>query len=414
MRLLKRIAAGLGAAVLAAVIGVGASAYTLTPPSISGGYTFPAAWNDLMLLEQQIVAQITAQSTAQPSTPRNLLDNGNFAVAQAGTAATAGGTTSGCGATVHTYYPVDRWCVDTNVGSGAGYGQVTTSSPTPPVGSINQVIVYRNSGALTQPVCFIQEVGSATSAAMQGQQVVLSAYLDALAGLGATNVTWYVISGTATDEGLGTMTASPAVTPAWTGLATDGTGTWAVTTTYARYVSTAPVTIPSGAKEVGVEICFTPGTETAGATDGIAVAQAQLEISAGGASPFEFHVYQQDLAVAQRYYWQFSEAANSYNVVPGICSAQSSTVATCNIPLKVSMRVAPTTACTYGTMKRMVGGTETALTACAAAGTTNGVSTTDAVEITATVGSGDTAGYSGILQAGHSTGGGLITASADF
>jgi hypothetical protein len=97
-----------------------------------------------------------------------------------------------------------------------------------------------------------------------------------------------------------------------------------------------------------------------------------------------------------------------------MCEAQSTTVAVCNIPLKVTMRAAPTVACTFGTMKRMVAGTETALSACAAAATTNGVSDTDALSITATVASGDTAGLAGILQSGNSTGGGLITASSDF
>jgi hypothetical protein len=97
-----------------------------------------------------------------------------------------------------------------------------------------------------------------------------------------------------------------------------------------------------------------------------------------------------------------------------MCSAQSTTVAVCKAVAHVPFRAAPTVACTAGTLKRMVAGTDTTVSACAAAATTNGISGVDNVTITATVASGDTAGFSGSLMSGNSTGGGLITASADF
>ena len=353
---------------------------------------------------------ITPNSMAPYGNFRNFLDNGNFAVNQRGTTATAGASTS---AVISANYASDRWVVDTNVTSGAGYGAIVTTGPTPMPGSINSLNVYRNSGALTQPVCLHQIIPTNDVVQLQGQPVVLSAYMQALAGFTAASktVTAYLITGTGTDEGFATWTASTAITPAFTGVATVTLGTATLTGSWAR--SSWTTIMPATATEADVAICFTPVGSGSGATDGFSISQAQFE-QGSVASSFEFRPYQVELAKAQRYYWQFLEAANSYAAVPGVCAAQSTTVAVCVIPLKVTMRAAPTVTCTYGTFKRQVAGTATATTACAAAATTNTVSGPDSVAITATVGAGDTAGLSGVLGGGNSTGGGKITASADF
>src|SRR5262249_18519714 len=155
--------------------------------------------------------------------------------------------------------------VYTNVGSGAGRGQVVTSTPSPQTGFTNSMNVYRNSGALTQPVCTVQEVSSLNTKGLQGQQVVFSAYLQALSGLNADNgsvINMYVIYGTGTDQGLGTLTASPAITPAWTNINSSITGSKTITTSWNRYNITG--TVPSTATEAGVMICFTPTANGAG------------------------------------------------------------------------------------------------------------------------------------------------------
>jgi hypothetical protein len=407
---MKRILLALSLLAVASIASAANLSY-FTGPTGTNPANLPAAIPDLNALIASINGGVTPQSMASPLAPRNLLDNGAINISQRGTAATAGATTGG---STSTTYVADRWWVDTNVTSGAGYGQVVTS-PTPPSGFQNSMNVYRNSGSLTQPVCAWQEVPTADAVALQGQTATFSFYAQALAGMNADNgnvVNAYIIYGTGSDEGFGTLTASPAITPAWTGINSSITGSYTLSASvWNRY--TLSGFIPTTAKEVGVAVCFTPAAGSGGSTDGFSMTGLQLEQGAA-ASTYEFRDILLESSKAGRYYWQFAETVSGYTVVPGICSAQSSTVATCNIPLAVMMRKAPTVTCTFGTMKRMVAGTDTALTACAAAATTNGVTTASAVEITATVASGDTAGFSGILLSGNSTGGGLITASADF
>lgn len=408
------ISAAAVVALLSSAVSQAANIPTFTGPAGTNPTAeMPPGIGTLNQLITAVNAGVTPQSSGAFSNFRNLLDNGAMQVAQRGTATVTGGTTSGL---TTTNYSADRWVVDTNVTSGTGTSQVITATPSPPNGFTQALKVYRNSGALLQPVCLIQEIPTSDATALQGQSVVLSASIQALSTAAAANtITEYVIYGTGSDEGLASsFTASPALTPAWTGIASLTAATLTSTTTgWVRYVS-APVIVPAAATEVGIEICYTPNASNAGTTDGFAITGAQLEQSSGPASSYEFRPLGIETVKAQRYYWQFAETVSGTTVVPGICSAQSSTVATCNIPLKVTMRKAPTIACTFGTLKRMVAGTDTALSACAAAATTNGVATADAAEITATVASGDTAGFSGILLSGNSTGGGLITATADF
>src|SRR5262249_23642689 len=134
---------------------------------------------------------------------KNYLDNGAAFVTQRGTAEATGSSTAGCAVTA---YVADRWCIDTNVTSGAGFGQVKTSSPTPPLGFQNVINVYRKTGALTQPVCLMQEIESARFTQLQGKPVILSAYIAALAGAPTGMVvTGYLITGTGSNEGLGAL-----------------------------------------------------------------------------------------------------------------------------------------------------------------------------------------------------------------
>jgi hypothetical protein len=380
------------------------------PSALTGSELVPADTAQTGSSPPQSVTIPSGLLANMSGTPRNYLENGSLGVQQRGTGIVT------CGATGAPVYGADRWACSANVTSGAGRSSLVTTASLLPAGFQNVNELYRNSGSLAQPICAIQEIASGASTALAGKTVTLSVYEAALAGLAADNnsmTTLSIIYGTGADEGLGTLTASPAITPAWTGIGfMVNQQPVTISTTPTRYSVTGAV--PATATEVGVEICFTPTTGgSGGTTDGFAWTGAQLEV-APSPTAYEFHPYGFDLAAAQRYYWQWAETVSGYTVVPGICSAQSTTVATCNIPLKATMRKAPTITCAFGTLKRMVAGTETALSACAAAATTNGVAGTDALEITATVASGDTAGFSGILQSGNSTGGGLITATADF
>jgi hypothetical protein len=148
---------------------------------------------------------------ASLAAPRNFLDNGSMDVNQRAVTATAA-TTSGL---VETSYSPDRWGADVNMAAGAGQFAVVTSTPTPYPGFANSATLVRNSGALGQPVCALQEVPSQRVAQLAGQQVDLSAYMQGLAGLVADNggqANLYLITGTGTDQGLGALRSAVGMT----------------------------------------------------------------------------------------------------------------------------------------------------------------------------------------------------------
>jgi hypothetical protein len=344
-----------------------------------------------------------------PAAPRNYLDNGALNITQRGTGIITCGTTSAA------LYGPDRWACNANVTSGAGRIQIVTASPTPPAGYTNVAKVYRTSGALLQPVCAMQEVGTVESTQLAGQTVTFSATMAALAGLVADNAgvaNLVVISGTGAGEGLGTQTASPAITPAWTGIATLVNTPVTLTTTFARFSTT--VAVPSTVTEVGVMLCFTPTATGAGTTDGFAFTSAQLEV-APSPTAFEFRKYGDDLNRALHYYWQINEPAA--NKAVGTGNYQTSTICDVTIPTPVQMRAVPTitiggTAESTSTWAVMVASTtpvalaSTYLVADAVVG-----STVNQLALQATT-AGKTAGYGCTLVGAG--GGANIQASADF
>jgi hypothetical protein len=278
-------------------------------------------------------------------TPRNFLDNGALNITN-----TNGTSTVTCAANAAitvTSMSADRWGCQANVGSAQGRSAIITSSPTPPAGFTNAMKVWRNSAALTQPVCVMQEVTTPQSVQLAGQVVTFSFYAAALAGLAADNnnvINAVVFTGTGTDQGLTTApTASPAITPAWTGIATAVNQAITVTTTFSRYAVQA--TIPATATEIGVAICFTPTATGAGATDGFAWTGAQLERSPG-ASAFEFRSKSEELTKAQAFFYTIAEGAAT--TVRAMCMASSTTLAICGLQFPVTMYSVPAMTYTNG------------------------------------------------------------------
>lgn len=413
---MKKFLAGyIALAALACVHAVSAANIPLfTGVSGSNPIGFPAAQNDLNDLISAINGGITSQSTATFTNFRNVLDNGAMAIQQRGTAATAGGAQSGV---VSANYSADRWVVDTNVASGAGFSQVITATPSPPVGFGSSLKVYRNSGALLQPVCLMQEISTGGTVPLQGQSVVVSANLQALAGLTAAsnNVTMSVITGTGTDEGLkSAFTVAPAVTPAWTGIATAGTQTFSTTTAWVRY-QTAPIFIPTTATEAAVQICFTPVGSSSGVTDGFAITGVQLEASSGVASTYEFRESSAENSKAQRYFYQYADSlANTFRL-PSTCTENvSGTSALCTFITPGTMRATPTVAVatsnSFGMTKAADGTAEacTTLVLTASSATTNAWSALCSVSETAAVGTMHQFLYA------NSGAANTITVSADF
>lgn len=278
--------------------------------------------------------------------PRNFLDNGAMQIQQRGTGIQTGQINGAAVASAN--YAADRWFTSANVAAGAPRGQVTTTTPAPPIGFPAAMRVYRNSGALTQQVCAIQVIPTYKAQALQGQQVVFSAWIQALAGLGTDQgaasqvVNLVIITGTGSDEGLGTWTAAPAITPAWTGVATLQTTAAALPSTpaWARYQG-ASVLVPTTVNEIAVALCFTPTATGAGTTDGFAFTGAQLE-QGGTASPYEFRSPAAELIEAQRYYQIITEAAAGVVQIAGGTAQGTTTTCTMSYTFPVQMRVAPT------------------------------------------------------------------------
>jgi hypothetical protein len=165
----------------------------------------------------------------------------------------------------------------------------------------------------------------------------------------------------------------------------------------------------SAVTEVGVELCFTPSTETAGATDGIAMTGVQLEPvlynpstqntpPAPGPSPYEFRPLQAELADAERYFYQVNEPASGA-ALPWVGMAESSSVQILTVPLPVQMRgttpvvVIPTT----GTFKEM-------LTATATTWVTPTAGTCSTIACQILTANTSTIGYGIVVQGGGSSG----------
>lgn len=335
----------------------------------------------------------------QPN-PTNMIDNGNFNIAQRGTGAKSTITTTAT-------YLWDRWAGASGASTNLTLTNITSSLPAQ---FTNAAQVQRASGQTgVVKTCVVQEIPTSDITPLAGQPVTLSFWALAGSNFSAANssLTAQLTTGTVADEGLATWLTG--LTGAASAIPTANASV-ALTTGWQRFAVTG--TVASTAIEGVVNICFTP-SGTAGTNDYFQVTGVQLQ-QGTVASNFEWIPLGQELAKVQRYYWQWAETVSSTADSPFMCAAQSTTVAVCKTAVHVPFRVAPTIACTFGTLKRQVAGTDTALTACAATATTNGISGVDNVSITATVASGDTAGLAGTLMSGNSTGGGLVTASADF
>lgn len=283
---------------------------------------------------------IPLSSVVDYSNPRNLLGNGAFNGTQVnGTSAVTCATTS---APTTTALIADRWVCDVNVGSGVGTATVITASPAPPTGFTNSIKLVRGSSTKTQPVCAWSAIPTPQATQLQGQIVTLSAQVAALAGLAADNgnvANLVIIAGTGTDEGLnGSWTATPAITPAWTGITTVVNTPIVLTTTFARFSTTA--TIPATATEVGVGVCFTTTAVGAAATDGIAFTGNQLEV---GSQPTPYEVKPKQTEVLDNEQFVYTVADTAGPTPVGLCTeTTANTAAACYIQFAVPMYKAPT------------------------------------------------------------------------
>lgn len=385
------------------------------PPLLTGNELVPADTGLAGGAPPQTVTIPSALLANLSGFPKNSLDNGSLNVQQRGTGIITCGTTT----IPSTAYGPDRFGCNANVTSGAGRMQLVTTAALLPTGLANTNNVYRTSGALTQPVCMMQELSTYESQALAGKTVTLSFYATALAGLNADTgnvITASIFTGTGAEQGFGTFTASPAITPAWTGLATPVNQTpITITTTPTRYWVTG--VIPATATEVAAAICFTPTATGAGVTDGFSATGIQLEV-APSPTAYEFHVYSYDLARAQRYFYRITESATVLNI-RAPCTMSTSSIANCLIAFPQVMRAIPTMTYTAG-FEASATTASTSATVCTALTTsptlTGNSASTTAVLVdcasSAGFGAAGTGGWLWDIGTGSATG--VISASADF
>jgi hypothetical protein len=410
MRKFLSVVGGLGLLIL------GTAAQAAQVPLFVGSACSEAS--QLLSCLNQVIAAYNGQLAAVPAlaTPRNVLDNGATTVQQRGTGAA---TCALNGAAITSAaYAADRWGCEVNVAVGAGQLTVITATPSPPLGFQASQKLVRNSGSLAQPQCAYQEIPQARVAGLQGQQVTFSVFEQALAGLaadqGSTTQSFnlVVISGTTADQGFGTWTASPAITPAWAGVSTlvNTNFITPVAPSWQRYNVTAAV--PSMALELAVAICFTPTTSGQSATDGIAFTGAQLEQGAV-MTAFETKAPGAELAEAQRYYYEVTESATSATM-RGSCVNLTSSISNCIVPFPVPMRVVPTM--TYATGFGIAVAAQTSMTVCTANATsTTATSAASTLSVLMSCANGAAGGALGTATTWGDAGGtGIIRASADF
>jgi hypothetical protein len=432
MKLLQRF----GVAALCAVL-FAYGAYLLPNPAVSQGMQ---QITNLVGTEQvplQFPCTVSCYATsatlagfgnAQPSR-NNILVGGD-----ASTNLFQRGTTGASVTTTLTYGGPDRWAYWSGTSTAMTVSRDSTAGDLPASGYQYAFKMARTSGQTgVVQVCMAQVVETVNSYQFAGTTAELDFHATAGANFSAaaSSMTAYIVTGTGADEGAASLAkglnGGGGGSAGWTGQANATAAVIAISATNTRYAAVA--TIPTTATEIAVALCFTP-VGTAGTNDYIAFSGIQLVRNNALASKasatvgyscatinctgFDRRSVTLETLMQERYYWQWAETVSSTADSPFMCAAQSTTVAVCKAVAHVPFRAAPTIACTVGTLKRQVAGTDTAVSACAAAATTNGVSGVDNVTITATVASGDTAGLAGTLMSGNSTGGGLITASAEL
>lgn len=259
---------------------------------------------------------------------------------------------------------------------------------------------YRTaSNSNVTPLNLGQVVEQADAIKLQGQQVTFSFWARPGATYSGGALTVAVFAGTGT---VSNGSAANMVAGTWTGQSNVVNTTQVMASTMTRYNFSGVV--PVGATQVGVMITYTPVGTASGATDGIFMNGAQLEI--GGLSPFEHRDIQVELEICQRYAWSIPEPAAAVIVASGHAVASNSHVFYMAAP--VQFRTAPTVTTAVGSFK--VNSSTAGIVAATGLAAQSGGHTPNALSMVST-GTG-TAGQGSVLQGGG--GAGYILANADF
>lgn len=322
-----------------------------------------------LLLLGILPAGALAQISAGQFQPQylNVLDNGNFNIAQRGTTAVSSITTSA-------KYLWDRWAAYSGASTSLTLTDVTTTLP---AGFSHAAQIQRDSAQVgTANPFLVQEIPTADVLPLAGQQVTLSFWMRKGANFsGPGNITIVkMTTGTGTDEGLATLISG------WAGAATPLLQAPVVTANWQRFSFTA--TLGATATEAAVQIGWLP-ISSAGANDYLQVTGVQLELGQV-ASNFEWRSAPLELAKVQAYAYGITDGAATVRY--GNCQViTANTTAVCGIQLPRQMRAVPTltigTAASFG----LTSATGSALTCTNLVATTSGQSV-NRISLTCTTG----------------------------
>ena len=281
---------------------------------------------------------------------RNRIINGGMQIAQYGTSVNPGNTA------VYTY-SMDRWFTAINSGSASGYtiSQLSQTN-TGLSGFYNALRYQRNSGQTnTTTMAFGQTIETANCFDLAGQTATLSFWARAGSNFSAASsqITARIATGTGADQG-----SSGAYNGTWTGYAAIN-NLVTLTTSWTRY--SIAVSIPSGTNEIQV-LFYWAGVGTAGTNDYADFTGIQLE--AGPVpTPFERRLYGTELALCQRYYYQYTVPQYGANF---IAVTYNTTNGYAKLAIPVPLRTAPSLTSFNitgsGTWYLFYGGTVTSVT----------------------------------------------------
>lgn len=357
-----------------------------------------AAGLSAAVLFAPLVAQAQILSGNNQPNFTNLIDNGNFNVAQRGTASVGSITTTA-------KYADDRWAVASGTSTTAQTINITTGLP---AAFTNGMSVQRTSAQTgLVKTCILQEVPTLDVTPLAGQPITLSFWASAGANFSAASsaLVAQVTTGTGSDEGLGTWLTG--LTGAASAIPTAN-ATVTLTTGMQRFAVTG--TIPATATEAVVNICFTP-VGTAGTSDLFNITGVQLQ-QGTVASNFEWVPAGIEFSKLLRYFWQIADPAATVEIPSSCFVTAANTTVKCGVYLPVPMRAAPTT--TVGTAASF-GIVQTAGTAgtCTTLAATASSNSTQAIGLTCTTG-GTIALGSATPLIGAAAASAVLSASADF
>ena len=287
------------------------------------------------------IAQIGSNNT----TFRNRIINGAMVISQRGTSAVTQTTTPA--------YTVDRWNI---------YGTVTS-----------KYTAQQNSGSVTPPAGYINYLGIVSSSAYTVGTSERYEIRQAIEGLNVADLAWGTASAatvtlsfwvrsslTGTFSGVIQNNANDRTYPYTYTISTantweqktvtitgDTSGTWLTTNSVGIYVQ---FSMGAGATYSGTAGAWTGTANVYGATGAVQVVATNgatwyvtgVQLEAGStASPFEYRSYGTELALCQRYYYQYT--GNASTQTPIASAFLASTVSAQGLlQFPVPMRTAPT------------------------------------------------------------------------